>query len=232
MKAYGPPIVVGALGVALSSGCAAWSVTAALSAAEASLRDTAKLTALAAGPTLASLQVASTIVALEVEAADAIQPQSKALRSVQVALPALRAIAVVNADGVVRATSLADGRSVGMDVSDRAYFRGAVAAPSDRLLLSPTIVSRMDARRIMPMSRAVLDEAGRVTAVVATFTLEERVSSPRLEAIMSGGAQACLDGPDRDVLNALGGAAPRRRPPRCKRRWPPATAGRTTPRSR
>ena len=87
-------------------------------------------------------------------------------------LPATRALLVVNPRGVVIAESRAERLSVGIDVSDRAYFTAHRAVVPDgtvgegELFIGGPIRSRVDNSWLMPISRAVRDDKGNLLAVI------------------------------------------------------------------
>ena len=87
-------------------------------------------------------------------------------------LPATRALLVVNPHGVVIAESRAERLSVGIDVSDRAYFTAhRVVVPDgtvgeSELFIGGPIRSRVDNSWLMPISRAGRDDKGNLLAVI------------------------------------------------------------------
>ncbi len=87
-------------------------------------------------------------------------------------LPATRALLVANPRGIIIAESRQERLSVGIDVSDRAYFTAHRAVAPDggagegELFIGAPIRSRVDNSWLMPISRPVRDDKGNLLAVV------------------------------------------------------------------
>ncbi len=87
-------------------------------------------------------------------------------------MPATRALSVVSPHGIVIAESRPERLSVGIDVSDRAYFTAHRPVMSEgntgegELFIGAPIRSRVDNAWLMPISRPVRDDKGNLLAVV------------------------------------------------------------------
>jgi hypothetical protein len=74
-------------------------------------------------------------------------------------------IFLVNADGIVRASSIGPIMSV-VDASDRDHFRAHIGHKRDELYISKPFLGRISGRWTMALSRAIRDPSGELLAVL------------------------------------------------------------------
>jgi PAS domain S-box-containing protein len=81
-------------------------------------------------------------------------------------LPFVRSLVVVDREGRLQYRGERTP-APHIDVSDRDYFRAQVDSNADRLFIGEPIVGRLDGRRVIGMSRRLVDAEGRFAGVVA-----------------------------------------------------------------
>lgn len=80
---------------------------------------------------------------------------------------------IIDADGMVVLDS--DIAAIGIDVSDRDYFKALKAAPDEALHYSEVVSSRLDGKAVLLAHRAVLDPSGRFLGLVMAPILLDRI---------------------------------------------------------
>lgn len=113
-----------------------------------------------------------------------------ALLAVAAAIPSIGTVFVLTPKGTISCDSR--GTAVGQDMADRSYFTDALVEPG--LVIGQYTQSRIADLAVLPMSKAVRDAEGRVTAVLATGVrldwLGERL---RERGLPAGGALTVAD---------------------------------------
>ena len=152
---------------------------------------------------LATLAIAYDFIELELNRTGSFEEVDLELETVRENLPNLRTMIVVDPEGIVRNETRPGKPALGADITDRSYFQDALSAPFDFLHLGQVVVSRVDGRRTIPMSRAVTNSSGDVIAVIATSTGAEFFASVEGEQNLAVDTDLFLFEPEHDVLAAL-----------------------------
>lgn len=107
---------------------------------------------------------------------------SELLADVGSRLPLLRTLMLVDPDGVIIAEARPEMGAVGLDVSDRGYFRIHQTLHYPDLYIGEPVQSRVDDAWSMPMSLAVRDENGVLMCVVVA-SIEPRFFTNELHGL-------------------------------------------------
>jgi signal transduction histidine kinase len=100
----------------------------------------------------------------------AVSPEdlSSDLEAVAAPLLFVRAILLINDQGIVVSDSRPDRPAIGIDVSDRPYFIAHTRPDAPASFVSPPVISRVDQMWSFPISRAVRSPAGDLRGVLVT----------------------------------------------------------------
>lgn len=90
--------------------------------------------------------------------------------------PSLRALFLVGPDGRLRNSSSSPDIAP-LDVSDRDYFRAHTEDQDDSLFIGPAIKGRLEGHWLIPVSRPVRDQFGRLVMVVAGAMFPEAIDN-------------------------------------------------------
>jgi two-component sensor histidine kinase len=113
-----------------------------------------------------------------------------ALLAVATAIPSIRTIFVMTPDGTISCDS--HGTAIGQNMADRSYFTDALAEPG--IVVGEYTRSRIADLAVLPVSKAVREGNGRVTAVLATgIRLDWLGERLRERGMSSGGALTVAD---------------------------------------
>ncbi|WP_170294776.1 ATP-binding protein [Roseospira navarrensis] len=93
-------------------------------------------------------------------------PVSRDLEPIASPLPFVRALILLNPDGVVVADSRPGHSAIGLDVSDREYFKQLLIDPTRDTVVSRPIRSRVDGDWAFPVSHALRAADGTLTGVL------------------------------------------------------------------
>lgn len=126
------------------------------------------------------------------------QGASEIVDSLTQNLPELRTLVVIGPDGRVREDSRPGSPSIGLDLSDRAYFRVHLRSDTPETYFAAPVTSRIDGQTVFPISTAIRDDTGALVAVlVASVSTDyfDAIVSPR--PVLAG--QVALVQPEQDL---------------------------------
>ncbi|MCR9256043.1 MAG: ATP-binding protein [Alphaproteobacteria bacterium] len=96
---------------------------------------------------------------------------------VKTELPNLRALVLIDPDGIITFDTRPGAPAIGIDVSDRGYFQNHLNNRTEGMVLSDPVVSRVDGMWTWVLSQAVRDASGELQAVVIA-SLDRRFFQP------------------------------------------------------
>ncbi|MEM1023526.1 MAG: ATP-binding protein [Myxococcota bacterium] len=160
------PVVIVLAGLLTTATLAGFDYRAEMAARQQEAKDAVSVAADQASFLLETLQLSVDLVAREIESGSDEDALNGRLAEIRSFLPLLHTLLVLDAEGVIQADLRPKRPAIGLDVSDRGYFESALTSSTSRLLLGVPVVSRVDGRIALPMSRPVRGPEGALLGVV------------------------------------------------------------------
>lgn len=115
-------------------------------------------------------------------------------------------VAIIDAQGIMRATSVSQAKPKPIDLSDRSHFKAHSNTTADRLYISPPLIGRASGRWSVQLARRIINADGSFGGVVVA-SLDPAHLTRFYSALDSNAAMAiALIGGD-GIVRARGGAA-------------------------
>ncbi len=139
-------------------------------------------------------------------------PVESALATLRRSVPSLRTLLVLNPAGTVIHDMRLKSPAVGIDVSDRHYFKSAIIRPDRQFSVSPPVQSRVDGTWTYPFSKPVRSDNGDLVGVIV-LSMERSFFEPLWRPLEpENGITFDLVDLDANVTARLTGQAPNSKP--------------------